>query len=65
MITITRVGVLSVVSGALVATALSVSGGSPGLAGGGGSDCSSSSGADVIVGDLYDVTSYGSVGDIA
>ncbi|MEE2681290.1 MAG: PQQ-dependent sugar dehydrogenase [Planctomycetota bacterium] len=32
---------------------------------GGGSDCTSSSGADVIVGDLYDVTDYGSVGEVA
>ena len=33
--------------------------------GGGGTDCSSASGADVIVGDLYDVTDYGSVGDLS
>ena len=33
--------------------------------GGGGTDCSSSTGADVIVGDLYDVTDYGSVGDVS
>lgn len=31
----------------------------------GDTDCSSSIGPDVIVGDLYDVTDYGSVGDIA
>ncbi|MAJ46834.1 MAG: hypothetical protein CBC35_05945 [Planctomycetes bacterium TMED75] len=31
--------------------------------GGGGTDCDAATGADVIVGDLYDVTDYGSVGD--
>ena len=30
---------------------------------GGGTDCDAATGADVIVGDLYDVTDYGSVGD--